>query len=81
MDKIAKFLNRLSLKQRAVILGLFEKIKNLDLKKMDIKEVRGYKNMYRARKGDIRILFYKDKANKKGIIVGIDYRKDVYKDL
>ncbi|MCH2188905.1 hypothetical protein MK079_03690 [Candidatus Gracilibacteria bacterium] len=42
-----------------------------------IEHVQGHKNLYRIRKGNIRVIFSKE--NNKGIIEHIDFRGDVYK--
>ena len=43
----------------------------------DVKKLTGYKNMYRLRVGDYRIIFEKD--SNKYHVIKIDNRGDVYK--
>lgn len=81
MDKITKFLKKLSKKERAQILRLFLRIQNLDLKGLKITPLKGYKNMYRIREKKIRIIFFKDTKNHKGIITAINFRNKIYKEL
>ena len=77
MDKIKKFLLKLSKKEREIMRKILLDILTLDLKNYDTKPLKGYKGFFRLRKGDIRIVFMKEKNT--GMIVDIDYRKDIYK--
>ncbi len=40
---------------------LIEKLISLNWRGLDIKKLRGYQNIFRLRKGEIRIIFAKDK--------------------
>lgn len=77
MDKIQKFLAQLTKRERQLMLRVFKDIKSLNLKGYDITALKGYKGVFRIRKGKIRIIFTKQKSG--GVIVNIDYRKDAYK--
>lgn len=79
MDKINKFLIKLNKKEKAVFLKIFADIRSLNLSNYDIKALQGITDVFRLRKGDIRIIFVKNKN--KGIILDIAYRKDIYKNL
>lgn len=79
MDKISKFLLRLSKKDRIFLLSVFSDILILRLGNYDVKPLKGYKNVYRLKKGKVRIVFYKEQ--KKGIIIDIAFRKNIYKNL
>lgn len=77
MDRIEKFLLKLNKQQRAIFLKIFQDILTLSLNSYDIKPLKGLKEIYRLRKGDIRIIF--TKTNKQGVILDIAFRKDIYK--
>lgn len=77
MDKIKKFLLKLTKKERALIKVILEDVLTLNLQNYDIKPLKGYKGFFRLRRGNVRIIFIKEK--KTGTIVDIDYRKDIYK--
>lgn len=77
MDKIKKFLLKLTKKERALIKAILEDVLALSLQNYDVKPLKGYKGFYRLRKGDVRIIFAKEKTM--GMIIDIDYRKDIYK--
>lgn len=77
MDKIKKFLLKLSKKERALIRKILEDVLTLNLQNYDIKPLSGHQGFFRLRKGDVRIIFAKEKTT--GIIIDIDYRKDIYK--
>ena len=83
MDKISKFLNSLAKKHRELILELIRRIEILDLEGMDIKLLKGHENLWRAKKGDVRIVFGKEKIEEKmkGNVLMVDFRKDIYKNL
>ena len=42
------------------------------------KKLRGYKDQWRIRVGDYRIVYYVDDAKELGTIVRVAHRKDVY---
>lgn len=77
MDKIKKFLLKLTKNERALIKTILKDVLTLNLQNYDIKPLKGYKGIFRLRKGDIRIIFIKE--GKTGMIIDIDYRKDIYK--
>lgn len=77
MDKIQKFLLKLTKKERTLIRKILGDILILNLQNYDIKPLKGCKGFFRLRKGDVRIVFAKEKTM--GIIIDIDYRKDIYK--
>lgn len=81
MDKISKVLKKLSENEREVVREILKKIIHNDTKGMDIKKLKGKSDLYRIRKGDLRIIY---KINKTGeiIITDIGRRNDnTYKFL
>jgi len=79
MDKIQKILDKLTKKKRVIVLDLLLKIQNNDLANLKPKKLAGFSNYYRIRSGKLRLV-YKVESNK-NILVNIDYRKDIYKNL
>ncbi len=77
MDKIKKFLSKLTKSERALIKVILEDVLTLNLQNYDVKPLRGYKGFFRLRRGNIRIIFTKE--GKTGTIIAIDYRKNIYK--
>lgn len=59
MDKIAKALKRLSAKERELVKELLGKIETGELRRLDIKKLKGRDDVFRVRKGDIRIIYRK----------------------
>jgi len=59
MNKIEKFLNKLVHEQRIIVLELMEKVRAGDLSNLDIKKLKGKENVFRARKGRVRVIFAK----------------------
>lgn len=55
-DRIQKFLRKLPEKQRREIERLVERIVAGEVAGLDVKKLRGSQNVYRVRKGDIRII-------------------------
>lgn len=77
MDKITKFLLKLSIKDRNFILEIMNNIISLDLEWLDIKKLQWEKDLYRIRKWKIRIIFKIVSWN--GKIIDINYRDKIYK--
>lgn len=77
MDKIEKFIKRLNKKQTKGIEKALLDIVILDLKDYDIKKMKGFKDLYRIRMGEIRIVFRKKKDH--GIPIDIAFRNKIYK--
>lgn len=59
MDKIEKLLNKLSEKERAVLKALLTQIKTGNLENLDIKKLVNRENIFRIRKGKLRIIIHK----------------------
>lgn len=76
MDKIQKFLAKLSKKQRLLILKIILDVQVLDLDGYDVKALKGNKDVFRIRKGPIRIIFRQSKG--RGLILKLAFRKDAY---
>lgn len=57
MDLFQKFLNRLDKKRKIAIQNVMEKIHAGDFANLDVKKLKGEDNVYRVRKGRIRIKF------------------------
>ena len=57
VDKIQKFINRLSYREKELINHLLVEIKNNRLVGLDIKKLKGRDDIYRARKGRVRIIY------------------------
>lgn len=79
MDKIQKFLLLLSKKEREILSGIFSDIRNLHIRGYDVKPLKSHKNLFRLRKGKIRIIFIK--TDTIGVIIRIGFRKNIYKNL
>lgn len=57
MDRIAKALKRLSESEKKIVEVALSAIKNNNFSGLDIKKLKGYENIFRARKGKIRIIY------------------------
>lgn len=79
MDKIQKFLEILSKKERTQLARILANIRLWKIGAYDVKPLKGHKGVFRLRKGKIRIVFAK--GEKIDIIINIDYRKDAYKNF
>lgn len=79
MDKIEKFIESLNKNLRQQVKITILKIVANDLSGIKTKKLKGFDNLFSVRKGKIRIVFrHEDNLN---IIINIDYRDQVYKDL
>jgi len=79
MDKINKFLQKLSAKQRKQLLILMLQIQEENLEGLDVKKLSGLEGLYRVRVGNIRIVFSRMKGGNR--VVDVRFRKDVYRKL
>lgn len=73
MDKIRKALKRFNKKEKDAIKSILIKIKKNDFKNLDIKKLKKRNNIFRARKGKIRII-YQISKNKRIKILTIEKR-------
>ena len=74
MDKIEKALSRLSAKEREWVKGVLEKLSVGQAGGLDIKKLKGREDIFRARKGDIRIIYRM--RQKKILILAIERRSE-----
>ncbi|MCK4744523.1 type II toxin-antitoxin system RelE/ParE family toxin [Candidatus Parcubacteria bacterium] len=75
MDKISKALKKFSPKEREKIKEILLKLKNNSLNRFDIKKLKGSDDIFRIRKGDIRIIYKIDK-NDNLFILAVERRSD-----
>jgi mRNA interferase RelE/StbE len=80
-DRPLKFISQLQKRDREILQEniLLLKTDPVPVKSLDVTKMKGYKNIYRIRKGKIRILyevFWKEKIIR---IHRIDFRGKVYK--
>lgn len=75
MDKIAKALRRLSAKEQKIIKAILLKIKSGQITELDLKKLKDRDDVFRVRKGDLRILF---RRNEDGTIkiLALERRSD-----
>jgi len=59
MDKIKKALNKLGPKGKQKLKNILLQIGRDDFRNLDLKKLKGRKDIFRIRKGDIRIIIYK----------------------
>ena len=57
MDKLEKALAKFTAKEREHIKSLLERLKSKDFKGLDIKKLKGRDDIFRIRKGGLRIIY------------------------
>ena len=62
MPTLKKLLSKFGGEERRILDSLITKIISLDWKNLDLKKLKGYKDIYRLRKGKLRIIFTKNKT-------------------
>ncbi len=77
MDKIAKFLLKIDATLRSRLQKILMDIIENRLEGLDIKPLKGAKNFYRCRVGNIRIIFMKGRDFNHP--TDIDFRGNIYK--
>jgi mRNA-degrading endonuclease RelE of RelBE toxin-antitoxin system len=75
MDKIAKALQNLSSKEKEIIKNILLKIKEESLFGLDLKKLKNCDNIFRIRKGKLRIIFKKQDDGQYSILT-IERRSD-----
>ncbi len=80
VDKIEKALSKLTEKERKVVKNVLLKVQEGSIDSLDIKKLKGRSDIFRARKGKIRIIFRKTKEST--LVLAIERRADkTYKGL
>lgn len=74
MDKIAKALKKLTNEEKEAVKIILTKINLFNFSGLDIKKLRGHKDIFRVRKGKIRIIYRLN--NKKIFILTIERKND-----
>ena len=75
MDKIAKALKKLAAGEKEITKAILAKINCHNFNGLNIKKLKGRQDIYRVRKGKIRIIYRIDE-NKKIFILTIERRSD-----
>ena len=74
MDKIQKFVHKLSAHEANRVLGAIARVQLGKLGTLDVKKLKGYASRYRVRVGRMRILF--TRIGDRNIITDVDFRSD-----
>ena len=78
MDKIEKALHKFSAEERSEVKDALLKLQLGNFKELHIKKLKGRENIFRIRKGNIRIIYHMEKETIS--ILSISRRKeDTYK--
>lgn len=75
MTYLKKLLKKFSEKERGSLKQIIKKLIRYDLKNLDVKKLSGYANIFRARKGKLRIV-YETNTNGEILILKIERRSD-----
>lgn len=70
MDRIDKFLHRLSLKEFAVAEGLIALILSGNIAGLNVKKLKDAPHFFRVRKGSIRVVFQRKEGSVRIIEIG-----------
>jgi len=74
MDKIKKFLRRLSSAEQKIVQKLLAAVLANNTNGFDLKKLKGHKNIYRVRSGSIRIIFLQEPSGMR--VLEISRRND-----
>lgn len=64
MDKIEKALSRLNNKEKKIVKSILQQLLRKDFKNLNIKKLKGRNDIYRVRKGKMRIIYHTDNSGK-----------------
>jgi mRNA-degrading endonuclease RelE of RelBE toxin-antitoxin system len=70
MDKISKAIKKLSAKDAVKISEIIEMLISGNFNKLDIKKLKGFDDIFRVKKGSIRIIFKKEESDVKILSIG-----------
>lgn len=80
MDKIDKQIARLSDQEQKWVKDIFQKLVSGSTKHLDIKKLKGRDDIFRVRKGDIRVLYRHDEGDV--YVLAVERRTDdTYTDI
>ena len=79
MPKLKKLLSKFNKAERRAIESLIESIVSFNWRGLDVKKLKGYENIFRVRKGKLRIIFSKEKGEI--FILAIERRRDTTYNL
>ena len=80
VDKITKALNKFSAKEKELVKNLLLKINKNNVSGLDVKKLKGRSDIYRVRKGKIRIIYRIDDSQV--YLLAIEKRdENTYKDI
>ena len=78
VDRIQKALRKLQPKERQQLKRIIERIVSGDVSEMDVKKLQGAEDVYRVRKGDIRVIY---RTSDDGVrIIAVERRSDTTYD-
>jgi mRNA-degrading endonuclease RelE of RelBE toxin-antitoxin system len=81
MDKLDKALRKFSAEERRSVKRLLLQLRSGDFRTLEVKRLKGRKDIYRIRKGNLRIIYRLDK-DKAIFVLAIERRsKETYKNL
>ncbi len=63
MDRIEKALKNLNSKEKKKLKNILSQINSGNFRSLDLKKLKGRTDIYRVRKGDIRVIFRQEKNN------------------
>ena len=63
MPTLRKLLSKFNREDRDVLGFLIKKIISLDWRGLNVKKLQGYQDIFRLRRGKLRIIFYRHKVN------------------
>ena len=74
MDKIRKALDKFNKKEKDLIKDTLIKLQSGGFQGLDVKKLKGREDIFRVRKGDIRIIYKNE--NKKIFVLAIERRNE-----
>ena len=74
MPTLKKLLSKFNREDRVILEHLIDRIISLSWGNLDIKKLKGYQDIFRLRKGKLRIIFIKTGSNIS--IINIERRKE-----
>ena len=75
MDRIEKALQKLTPEEREIVRGILARLKNRQFKNLNLKKLKGRDDIFRVRRGKIRIIYRSNSAGQI-FILAIERKND-----
>ena len=81
MDKLEKALNKLSEKEQKLLTKILSQLLDWEVLGLHLKRLKGHKDIYRVRKGNLRVIFSRSEKGNIQLLVIERRSEKTYRDF